>query len=194
MRGSRDVVPNMNRIITTLGLLSAALLFAAPLSAQQKRLSPHETISRKIDGNRVVIVYGRPYINDPRTHQPRKIWGDLVPFGERWRLGADEATLLITQKAIVLGGTTVPAGAYSLFMLPQADGTAQLIVNKEIGQWGVDPYHQESELARIPLHHQASDKSVDPLTLGIDKGSSGGGIITISWDRDSYSVPFSVKS
>ena len=73
----------------------------SPLMAQQKRISPHETISKVIDGNRVTIVYGRPYTKDPTTGQNRKIWGELVPYGEVWRTGADEATLLITQKPIL---------------------------------------------------------------------------------------------
>src|SRR5476649_1075231 len=103
------------------------MAFALPSTAQQKRISPHETISAVVDGNRVTIVYGRPYTKDPKTGGPRKIWGGLVPYGKIWRTGADEATLLITQKPIVFGDTTIPAGAYTLFTLPQEDGTAKLI-------------------------------------------------------------------
>ena len=98
--------------------------------AEQKRISPHETVSKVIDGNRVMIVYGRPYTKDPDTGQNRKIWGDLVPFGEVWRTGADEATLLITQKPIIIGGATIPAGAYTLRTLPNEDGTASAYLQK----------------------------------------------------------------
>src|SRR3954463_10313496 len=98
-------------------LIAALLCTALPAIAQQKRISPHETISTVAGGNRVTIVYGRPYSKDPKTGQVRKIWGTLVPYGKIWRRGADEATLLITQQPIALGETTVPAGAYTLFML-----------------------------------------------------------------------------
>ena len=100
---------HMNRLkyLLTLGALIASI---SPLMAQQKRVSPHETISKVIDGNRVMIVYGRPYTKDPSTGQNRKIWGELVPYGEVWRTGADEATLLITQKPIMLGGAAIPGG------------------------------------------------------------------------------------
>src|SRR5580692_8210503 len=104
-----------------LTIIAAAVMGSAPLSAQRARTSPHETISTKIDGNRVTIVYGRPYSKDPKTGEIRKIWGSLVPLGKVWRTGADEATLLITQKDIVLGGTTIPAGAYTLFTFPAED-------------------------------------------------------------------------
>src|SRR5277367_3231954 len=128
----------MNKI-KSLFVIVAILAPMLPLMAQQKRISPHETIGTVIDGNRVTIVYGRPYTKDPRTGEPRKIWGDLVPYGKIWRTGADEATLLITQKPIVMGETTIPAGAFTLWTLPNEDGSAKLIVNKQIGQWGVDP-------------------------------------------------------
>src|SRR5258708_4678002 len=107
-------------------IATAAMACALPAIAQQKRLSPHETISTVVDGNRVTIVYGRPYTKDPKTGESRKIWGGLVPYGKVWRTGADEATLLITQQPIVLGETTIPAGSYTLFTLPEESGAAKL--------------------------------------------------------------------
>ena len=97
-----------------LVLITAVMACAWPAAAQQQRISPHETISTVIDGNRVTIVYGRPYSKDPKTGEIRKIWGGLVPYGKVWRTGSDEATLLITQQPIELGGATIPAGAYTL--------------------------------------------------------------------------------
>ena len=99
--------------------IAAILLTASPLLAQEKRISPHDTTSTVIDGNRVTIVYGRPYTKDPGTGVPRKIWGGVVSYGKVWRTGADEATLLITEQPIKFGATTIPAGAYTLFTLPQ---------------------------------------------------------------------------
>ena len=113
-------------------MLAALIVSTLPLLAQQKRVSPHETISTVIDGNRVTVVYGRPYTKNPKTGEVRKIWGGLVPYGKVWRTGADEATLLITQKPILFGDAVVPAGVYTLFTLPQADGSAKLIINKQM--------------------------------------------------------------
>src|SRR5271163_2995854 len=111
----------MRHLRLPLALIAAAVA-AMPLSAQQNRKSPHETISTVIGdrntGYRVTVVCGRPYTKDPNTGAPRKIWGGLVPWGEAYRLGADEASILINEKAIVLGGTTVPAGAHTIYMVP----------------------------------------------------------------------------
>ena len=169
------------------------LVTALPVLAQQKRVSPHETISSVIDGDRVTIVYGRPYLKDPKSGEPRKIWGGLVPNGEVWRLGADESTLLLTQKTIMFGETAVPAGAYSLFLLPQADGSAKLIVSKQIGDWGAYQYSEKQDVARIDLKKEALEKAADQLTIAISKNTPAGGILKISWENTQFSVPFTVQ-
>src|SRR3954453_3927628 len=126
----------MTRFHSALIVIVAVSLFSPIAMAQQKRVSPHETVGAVIDGDRVTVVYGRPYTKDPKSGEARKIWGGLVPFGKVWRTGADEATLLITQQDIQLGDATIPAGAYTLWTLPNQDGSAKLIVNKQVGQWG----------------------------------------------------------
>ena len=190
----KEVMDHMNKLksILTIGAIVACI---SPLMAQQKRISPHETVSKVIDGNRVMIVYGRPYTKDPDTGQNRKIWGDLVPFGEVWRTGADEATLLITQKPIIIGGATIPAGAYTLRTLPNEDGTAKLIVNKKIGQWGIGPgsYDEEQDLVRIDLKKEALEAPVDQFTIAISKNPSGGGVLSLMWESTAFSTPFTVQ-
>ena len=182
----------MNQIKSLL-LVAAMLVTALPVLAQQKRVSPHETISSVIDGDRVTIVYGRPYTKDPKSGEPRKIWGGLVPNGEVWRLGADESTLLLTQKTILFGETAVPAGAYSLFLLPQADGSAKLIISKQIGDWGAYQYSEKQDVARIDLKKEALEKAADQLTIAISKNTPAGGILKISWENTQFSVPFTVQ-
>jgi hypothetical protein len=183
----------MNKIKSIL-TLAAVFMSALPMMAQQKRISPHETISTVVNGNRVIIIYGRPYTKDPKSGEPRKIWGGLVPYGNVWRTGADEATLLITQKPISIGDVTVPAGAYTLFTLPTEDG-AKLIINKQIGQWGVGPnsYDEKQDLARIDLKKEPLDNPVDQLTMALEKNPSGGGVIRMSWENTQFSVPFTVQ-
>jgi Protein of unknown function (DUF2911) len=183
---------NKLKYLLTIG---AAMACISPLMAQQKRISPHETISKVIDGNRITIVYGRPYTKDPTTGQNRKIWGELVPYGEVWRTGADEATLLITQKPILMGETTIPAGAYTLWTLPNEDGTAKLVVNKRIGQWGFGPgsYDQEQDLVRIDLQKEALDAPVDQFTMAISKDPAGGGDLKMMWESTGFSIPFTVQ-
>jgi hypothetical protein len=176
----------MNKI--KYALIITALLGALPLMAQQKRVSPHETLSAVSDGNRVTVVYGRPYTKDPHSGEARKIWGGLVPYGQVWRTGADEATLFITQKPILLGGTAIPAGAYTLYTLPAEDGSAKLIVNKQLGQWGTQ-YDEKQDLARVDLKKEALDKPVDQFTMAVTKG----GELKMMWENTGYSVSYTVQ-
>ena len=183
---------NTLKSILILGIVAIGLL---PSMAQQKRMSPHETVGAVIDGNRLTIVYGRPYTKSPRTGEVRKIWGGLVPYDEVWRTGADEATLLITQKPIVFGTTIIPAGAYTLWTLPAADGSAKLIVNKQIGQWGVGPgsYDEAQDLARIDLKPEVLTAPVNQFTMAIAKNPDGGGVLKMSWENTQFSSAFTVQ-
>jgi hypothetical protein len=188
----------MKHFAYTFILAAVVIACAWPAAAQQKRLSPHETISAVIDGNRVMVVYGRPYTRDPKTGDVRKIWGGLVPYGKIWRTGADEATLLITQKPMELGGATLPAGAYTLWTLPAENG-AKLIINQQIGQWGEnsrDPkqvYDEALDVARIDLKKDALKEPVDQFTISIEANPAGGGVLKLTWENTQYSAAIKVK-
>jgi hypothetical protein len=181
----------MNKIKSVL-TIAAIVVTTLPLMAQEKRVSPHETVSAVIDGNRVTVVYGRPYTKDPKSGEARKIWGGLVPYGKVWRTGADEATTLTTQKPIVFGETTIPAGVYTLYTLPQEDGTAKLIVNKQLGQWGTQ-YDEKQDLARIDLKKDALEKTADQLAIAVAKNPTGGGVLKIMWEETQFSAAFTVQ-
>lgn len=196
----------MRKLTTTL-LAALALCALSPLVAQTApkaaakkgsatstgSWSPHITTSAKIDDNRVILVYGSPNLKDPKKDGAvRKVWGGLVPYGKIWRLGSDEATLLITQKDIDLGGTALAGGAYSLYLQPEADGSAKLVVNKAIGQWGVDPYPAATEVARIALKKTELSSTVEQFTMSVKKEGTGG-LLRLAWENLEYSVPYSVK-
>jgi hypothetical protein len=186
-------------IMKKITLIVAALMVSAlPLLAQQKKAastggtSPHETTSAVIDGSRVTITYGRPFTKDPKTGEPRKIWGGLVPWDKAWRTGSDEATLLVTQKPLVIGETTIPAGAYTLYTVPSESGTSKLAISKNLGAWGV-PVDEKNDLARVDMKKEPLEKPNDQFTMAVAKNPSGGGVIKLMWDNTQFSVPFTVK-
>jgi hypothetical protein len=179
-------------IFKSMLVIGALIVSSLPLMAQPTPVSPHDTISAVFDGNRVTVSYGRPFTKDPKTGAARKIWGTLVPFGKVWRTGANEATLLITQKPLVIGDATIPAGAYTLFTLPNADGTAKLIFNKQIGQWGTQ-YDEKQDLVRVDLKKEALDKPTDQFTMALAKNPAGGGVLKLMWEDTQYSVVFTVQ-
>ncbi|MFO1500919.1 MAG: DUF2911 domain-containing protein [Verrucomicrobiota bacterium] len=188
----------MNKLPSTLALVAllvgtlSAGAQTAPRAASTGGNSPHETTSAVIDGNRVTITYGRPYTKHPKSGEVRKIWGGLVPYGKAWRMGADEATLLITQQPLTLGGFDLPAGAYTLYMVPEETGPSKLAISKKIGQWGV-PVDEKNDLARVDLTKAAAASPADQLIIAVQKNPAGGGLIKISWESAEYSVPFTVK-
>jgi hypothetical protein len=189
------------RVVIAL-LVATAVVAAAPVMAQAMkkqapRISPHDVVSTKVGSGRVAIYYGRPYTTKPGTSEARKIWGGLVPYEKVWRTGADEATLLTTEQPIVLGGSlTLEPGAYTLFTYPTSDGSAKLIVNKKVGQWGI-PYDEKkeaaNELGRVDMKKETLDEPVNQFTMALERNPSGGGVISMMWEKTKYSVPFTVQ-
>ncbi|HSH15815.1 MAG TPA: DUF2911 domain-containing protein [Verrucomicrobiae bacterium] len=188
----------MNPTKSILTIIAATLVSATPLLAQQKKVnstggtSPHETTSAVIDGNRVTITYGRPFTKHPRTGEPRKIWGGLVPWDKAWRTGSDEATLLVTQQPIVIGDTTIPAGAYTLYAVPSESGVSKLAFGTKLGGWGV-PVDEKNDLARVDMKKEALDEPVHQFTMAVAKNPAGGGLIKLMWEDTQFTVPFTVK-
>ena len=169
--------------IRSILFVVTALALTSPLFAEDKkpRVSPHETVNASVGDAKITIVYGRPYTKDPKSGEKRKIWGGLVPYGKVWRLGADEATILTTDKDISIGGTPIKAGSYSLYLLPSESG-AKLIVNKQTGQWGTK-YDEKQDLVRIDMKKQAADKPADQFTIAIDNG-----VLKLMWEDTQYSA------
>jgi hypothetical protein len=182
-------------VAATLACASPALAQAAKKKSMA-RVSPQATITCTIDGSAIKLVYSRPYTIKPGTTEVRKIWGGLIPFGKVWRTGANEATLLTTKDAIEIGGTTLPAGSYNLFTVPEEDGSAKLVINKKLRRWGI-PYDESAEkaneLARIDLKKETLEKPVDQFTMAIEPNPSGGGVLKLAWENTQFSVPFTVK-
>jgi len=185
-------------------LLLAACVGAAPVLAEtvsptppaRVRLSPHETISATIGGRngpRLTLTYGRPYSKDPKTDEIRKIWGGLVKWDKADRLGADEATLLLTQQPLQFGDVTIPAGAYTLYIVPSESGPSRLAFSSNLGKWGV-PVDETHDVARVGLTKDALSPAVDQLTLGLASNAAGdGGVLTIQWENTQFSAAFTIK-
>jgi hypothetical protein len=175
------------KLLRSILFAVTALTLMSPLLAQEKpRVSPHETVNATVGDAKITIVYGRPYSKDPKSGEKRKIWGALVPYDKVWRMGADEATLLTTDKEITIGGTAIAAGSYSLYLWPTEAG-AKLIVNKQTGQWGTK-YDEKQDLARIDLKKEAAAKPADQFTIAVD-----GGTLKLVWEETQYSVAIAGK-
>lgn len=199
-------------LLASLALVCGAALFAQTAPPAKKQPAPpipgagtggntpHFTTSTVVgpnrkDGSRVTITYGRPTAVHPRKGgEPRKIWGGLVAWDKADRLGADEATLIVTQHALQIGATTIPAGAYTLYIIPSATGVSKLAFSKKIGDWGV-PVDETADLARVDLNKTELSEPVDQLTITINNETppTMNGVITIKWEKTQFALPFTVK-
>jgi len=111
--------------------LLLTLLVAFGISDLHAQGSPKKTATGKIGAANVTITYSSPSVRG------RKIWGDLVPYNKVWRAGANEATILETDKPLTIQGKKLPAGKYSLYAIP-GEKEWQIILNSQTGQWGIE--------------------------------------------------------
>lgn len=172
------------RAFVASALVAALAVPAGLVAAQQKRASPHETVKATIDGANVSVTYGRPYMKG------RKIFGGIVPYGQVWRTGADEATILETDKALMFGPLHVNPGKVSLYSL-LTDKTWTLVLNKQTGQWGTE-YAQAQDLGRVPMRVETLSVPVEQFTITIEKNPAGkGGVLVMQWETTKASLAFS---
>lgn len=145
--------------------------------------SPRDTARATIDGATLMVDYGRP------SKRGRKIFGGIVPWNQVWRVGANEATQFTTDRPLRFGSNELPAGKYSLWILPTPSAST-LIINKETDQWGTD-YNQSFDLFRIPLIERDMDRVTEKFTIAMDSNASAGNI-RFRWDNVELSAPFAV--
>jgi hypothetical protein len=151
---------------------------------QMGQMSPPDTVKATIAGANLTVAYSRP------LKRGRVIFGNVVPWNQVWRTGANAATMFTTDKDLVFGATVVPAGKYTLWTLPTPTA-AKLIFNSETGQWGTD-YHVDKDFARVDLTQKQVSPPVDQFVIGVAPQGNGG-VLRFSWDDREYTVPFTVK-
>jgi hypothetical protein len=171
----------------TAALLLAFALSAPALRAQEIRLpqaSPAARVGLAVGVTDIEITYHRPGVKG------RGIWGGLVPYGEVWRLGANEATMISFSTPVKVEGHDVPAGKYALFAIPGKD-TWTLVLNKKAEQWGAYFYKQEEDLLRFDVKPQAGP-ATEWMSFGITPASETSATVEINWE--SLRVPFTVSA
>ena len=171
-------------------LAALVFLLTVNLLAQQqdksKRPSPPGTADVTFaDGKKVTIDYSRPSVKG------RKIDGGLIPHDEVWRTGANEATSLKTDTDLVIGGTAVPAGSYTLYSL-RSPSSWKLIINKQTGQWGTN-YDPAQDLARVDMKVAAPPSNVEQFTMSFEKTGGDSAVLHLDWENLRGSVDVKEK-
>jgi hypothetical protein len=173
----------MRKTIVSLALVIAGLLFAGitvhVVHAQQdksKRPSPPASTTVDLGGGAVITID----YSSPRA-KGRKIYGNVVPFGEVWRTGANEATTFSTAKDVMIGSLMVPAGNYTLFTVPAKDKWV-LVLSKKTGEWGTDYPGPSNDLGRADMKVTSLSKPVENFTITLEKAGTGANL-NIDWEN-----------
>jgi hypothetical protein len=163
------------------------ILFASAAFAQDKsRPSPAASATCDLGGGKSIKTdYSSPRLRG------RKMIGEHEPYGEVWRNGANEATTFVTSTDLVVGGKSVPAGSYTIFVIPNADKWT-LIVNKKTGEWGIPYKYESDELVRVDMALSKLPSPVENFTIAYDKTASGCALRE-DWDTTRASVDISAK-
>lgn len=143
-------------------------------------LSPRGRASATINGVKVAVDYGRP------AKRGRVVFGGVVPWGRVWRTGANRATHLTTDGDLRIGDALVPAGTYTLWTIPSPEGWT-LVINRGTGQWGTF-YDPTQDLARVPMRVRSLDAPVERLTITVERGEEGEGVLRLMWDATEASI------
>lgn len=169
------------RLVLSLLLLITSVNSYAQ-DAGTHRPSPLAIISMRYKDAYIKITYSRP------SRRGREIFGKLVPYGEVWRTGANEATEITTTHNIQIQGTLLKPGTYSLFTIPEKNNWT-IIINKEVGLWGSYNYNSKLDQLRIVVPVQAvTEKPVEEFTMRFDQRNELADLI-MSWDNVSISIP-----
>ena len=164
--------------------IGARFAAAETNSGGAKQLSVRDTARGTIGNVAFMVDYGRPLARG------RVLLGDVIPLDRVWRTGANAATQFTTSAPITLGGLRLAKGTYTLWTVPRENG-AELIVNKQIGQWGTE-YHQSSDLGRATLDARTVATSVEKFTISIAPTDVRHGVLVLEWGTFRWTAPIVV--
>jgi hypothetical protein len=167
-------------------LVAAPVLFAQAPALVLPQASPRAQVSQKVGLTDIEVTYHRPALKG------RKAWGGLVPYGQVWRAGANENTVVTFSSPVRVGATTLPAGHYGLHMLP-TEGAWTVIFSSQAHAWGSFSYDAKEDLARVQVTPVAAE-STERLAYTFDDPSDQGVILSLRWEKLRVPIPIEVDT
>ena len=158
--------------------------------AVEGRASPLDSVMFQVDGHDMKICYGRPSARG-RT----MIGGSFVPYGQLWRTGANEPTILHVTAPVAIAGIEVPAGTYSLYTVP-GENEWQIIVNRAIDQWGHEGSYTDEivaqEVGRARVPSVRSTDHAETFTISAERDGDATHIV-MAWETTRVRIPIAVR-
>lgn len=182
-------------LVRMLFLFAAALTLTAFSHAQSPALkfprpSPTATLHQRVGVTDITVTYSRPGVKD------RQIFGGpkaLVPYGEVWRTGANEATKVSFSTPVTFGGVQVSAGEYALFSIP-GDTEWTVILNRVAGQWGAYQYDAKNDVARVKAKPVPQSPAVETFAIDLNDIRDNAATLDLIWDTTRVAVPIQIDT
>ncbi|MCF8259128.1 MAG: DUF2911 domain-containing protein [Flavobacteriales bacterium] len=166
-----------NILKTTIAIAMAALLSNASMAQiQTPRPSPLATLKQAVALTEVEVVYSRPGVKG------RTVFGDLVPFGEIWRTGANAVTTIGFADDVTINGQTVAAGKYALLTIP-GEKEWTVILSKDAEMGGVSDYRQENDAARFIVRPRMLRETMESFTIDLHGFKDEGATLSLLWEN-----------
>ncbi len=180
----------MRKTLVAVGAGVVVAVVAVVVWAQQdksKRASPPANAKCQFaDGRTVNVDYSSPRMKG------RKVYGGLVPYGQVWRTGANEATTFDTTVPVQIDATTIPAGHYTLFTVP-AEGAWKLVISKKTGEWGIPYPGTQYDFARLDMKTQALPSNVENFSISFQKADPKSCVMNVDWEKTRAYVDIAEK-
>ncbi len=148
------------------------------LSFGQK--SPKESAQGTVNDVKISIDYSSPRVKG------RAIFGNLVPYGDVWRAGANTNTTIEFSKNVSINGLKLPAGKYGFFVIPNENDAWVAIFNKKNNNWGAFSYSESDDALRVKVKVKKTDTSVENLTYKVTENG-----VLFSWADSSFTLNIS---
>jgi hypothetical protein len=175
----------MRKTSVFLGVFLAGLAASAIPSAAQVASPRANAGCKYADGKTITVNYSSPRMRG------RKIFGDLVPFGEVWRAGADDATSFVPNVDLAVGGRGVPAGKYTVFILPTL-AKWTLIISKQFGEFGIPYPGAQYDFARMEMKVSKLSAPLENFTISFDQAGASC-TMNLEWETTRASIDISEK-
>src|SRR3954453_8404632 len=161
-------------------------LAAAEQRTGPSQLSVRDTTRASIGAATFAVDYGRPLLRG------RTLLGNVISYDRVWRTGANAATQFTTSAPIRLAGLSLPAGTYTLWTVPHAQGGVDLIVNRQTGQWGTE-YSRARDLGTAPMESDSVKTPVEKFTISIEGRDARHGPLAMAWGTFRWTVPIELQ-
>lgn len=177
----------MKKLLVLSMALISSLTFAQFQEGLSVKPSARKTESSTFGLGKIEVDYGSP------KKKGRKLFGELVPYGKIWRVGANKATSLEMNTSFYVGEQKISAGKYALFLIPEESGDWKLILNKNAEQWGAYGYDKELNVLETTVKAESVKEEVEALDIRFHELVDGKGRLQIVWGKTQVNLDMSVK-